>query len=112
MPGALRTRSLVWEKQNHTSVVTTVAPVHPAFPRANGFNGFLRTLPGDRAFLSPSSAETSLRQLDASVEASGPHDFAVRAPHRSSSSACASTASRALRPWRSRNAPHVGTGRL
>src|SRR3954451_18013201 len=43
----------------------------------NGFNGFLRALPGDRALLSPSSAE-SFRQLDASVEASGPHDFAVR----------------------------------
>jgi hypothetical protein len=26
------------------------------FPRANGFNGFLRALPGDRAFLPPSSA--------------------------------------------------------
>src|SRR5437868_7890772 len=43
----------------------------------NGFNGLLRTLPGDRAFLSPSPAEY-FRQLDASVEASGPHDFAVR----------------------------------
>src|SRR5579872_7408906 len=30
---------------------------HPAFPHANGFNGFLRALPGDRAFLSPSPAD-------------------------------------------------------
>jgi hypothetical protein len=44
----------------------------------NGFNGFLRALPGDRACLSPSSAENDFRQLDAGVEASGPHDFAVR----------------------------------
>ncbi|OIQ76489.1 hypothetical protein GALL_418260 [mine drainage metagenome] len=44
----------------------------------NGFNGFLRALPGDRAFLPPSPAKTCFRQLDASVGASGPHDFAVR----------------------------------
>jgi hypothetical protein len=45
------------------------------------------SLPGDRALLPPSSAEmfclspvgpTQLRELDASVGASGPHDFAVR----------------------------------
>ena len=38
--------------------------------------GLFRALPGDRALLPPSSAIS--RQLDASVEASGPHDFAVR----------------------------------
>src|SRR3954469_8220639 len=43
----------------------------------NGFNGLPRDLPGDRALLSPSPADY-VRQLDASVEASGPHDFAVR----------------------------------
>src|SRR5436190_24043978 len=43
----------------------------------NGFNGLLRTLPGDRAFLSPSSRVVNAK-FDASVEASGPHDFAVR----------------------------------
>jgi hypothetical protein len=59
----------------------------PGIPARNGFNGFLRALPGDRAFLSPSSRGygTSARSgsrtsagLDAGVEASGPHDFAVR----------------------------------
>src|ERR1700756_3923653 len=45
----------------------------------NGFNGFLRALPGDRAFLSPSSLRSLLlKNLNASVGASGPHDFAVR----------------------------------
>jgi hypothetical protein len=44
----------------------------------NGFNGFLRALPGDRALLPPSPRETLLAKLDASVGASGPHDFAVR----------------------------------
>jgi len=32
----------------------------------------------DRAFLSPSLAKIAFRKLDAGVEASGPHDFAVR----------------------------------
>src|SRR6202167_4636507 len=46
----------------------------------NGFNGFLRALPGDRAFLPPSQATMRMhhRQLDISVGISGPHDFAVR----------------------------------
>src|SRR4030081_3873538 len=51
------------------------------------FYDLLRALPGDRAFLPPSPADmfclspvgpTQLRKLDASVGASGPHDFAVR----------------------------------
>jgi hypothetical protein len=67
--------------------VTTSTPESPGIPARNGFNGFLRALPGDRALLPPSSADmfclspvgpTQLRELDASVGASGPHDFAVR----------------------------------
>jgi hypothetical protein len=58
----------------------------------NGFNGLFRALPGDRAFLPPSSAEKS-RQLDASVGASGPHGFAVRKSAPSSLALPASTAS-------------------
>src|SRR5712671_276199 len=67
--------------------VTTSTPESPGIPARNGFNGFLRALPGDRACLPPSSADrfclspvgpTQLRELDASVGASGPHDFAVR----------------------------------
>src|SRR6266404_3017494 len=42
----------------------------------NGFNGFLRALLGDRAFLPPSLAKR-VRKLDISVGMSGPHDFAV-----------------------------------
>ena len=56
MPGARCTRSLAWEKLNHTSVVTVGSPDSPGIPARNGFNGFLRALPGDRALLSPSSA--------------------------------------------------------
>src|SRR5260370_35777255 len=41
-----------------TRVFTTVAPGSPGIPARNGFNGFLRALPGDRALLPPSSADT------------------------------------------------------
>src|SRR5713101_690145 len=68
--------------------VTTSTPESPGIPARNGFNGFLRALPGDRALLPPSSADMVLSapgradltsaKLDASVGASGPHDFAVR----------------------------------
>ena len=76
MPGAWCARSRAW------CVVSTRVSHHGHTgntrhsPR-NGFNGFLRDLPGDRALLSPSSAENPAN-LNASVGASGPHDFAVR----------------------------------
>src|ERR1700761_7070625 len=57
-------------------VVTTGPPEHPAFP-ARWCYGLLRALPGDRAFLPPSPPGRLPRELDASVGASGPHDFAV-----------------------------------
>src|SRR5258705_1398638 len=37
--------------------VTTSTPESPGIPARNGFNGFLRALPGDRAVLPPSSAD-------------------------------------------------------
>src|SRR5436309_6628649 len=77
MPGAQCTRSLACKNKKHTSIVTTGSPGLPGIPARNGFNGFLCTLPGDRAFLPPSPA-VCLRTLDASVGASGPHNFAVR----------------------------------
>jgi hypothetical protein len=43
----------------------------------NGFNGFLHALPGDRLFVTVACGIV-FRKLDASVGASGPHDFAVR----------------------------------
>ena len=66
-------------KKTHTSI--QVQRRHPAFP-AQWFYGLLRALPGDRAFLPPSSARSfASRQLDASVGASEPHGFAVRRSH-------------------------------
>src|SRR5882762_3498555 len=63
--------------------VTTSTPESPDVPARNGFNGFLRALPGDRAVLPPSlsgyvfvyarSGRLKLRELDASIGASGPH---------------------------------------
>ena len=61
----------------------------------NGFNGLLRALPGDRALLPPSPAKVAFRKLDASVGASGPHDFAVRISTIRQIALLASTASRA-----------------
>src|SRR5215218_7582109 len=105
MPGARCTRSLACEScREHTSIVTVGSPDQPGIPARNGCNGFLRDLPGDRACLSPSPA-VCLRKLDASVEASGPHDFAVRFQRCSSAAPSASIASRpasvtiAIRPF-------------
>ena len=57
--------------------VSQVTPESPGIPRTMVY-GLLRALPGDRAFLSPSSSGRTSARLNASVEASGPHDFAVR----------------------------------
>jgi hypothetical protein len=55
-------------------------------PCAIGFNGFLRALPGEPGFLVtiPSATRKRCRRVDASIGASGPHDFTVRSPHHSS----------------------------
>jgi hypothetical protein len=49
MPGARRARSLACKFENkHTSIVTTVTPEIARHSPRNGFNGFLRALPGVR----------------------------------------------------------------
>jgi len=74
MPGARCTRGSRATKS--TGAGPQVQPETLRHSPRNGFNGFLRALPSDRAFLPLSSAVA--RQFDASVGASGPHDFAVR----------------------------------
>jgi hypothetical protein len=37
--------------KEHTSIVTTVTPETSGIPRASGFNGFLRALPGESGFI-------------------------------------------------------------
>ncbi len=53
MPGARCTRSLV-RKVESTRVSHHGRTGTPGIPARNGFNGFLRAIPGDRALLSPS----------------------------------------------------------
>jgi hypothetical protein len=60
----------------HTSIHSEFAEI-TRHPHAMVY-GLYRALLGDRAFLSPSLAEVAFHKLDASVEASGPHGFAVR----------------------------------
>jgi hypothetical protein len=95
MPGARSARSRAW------CVVNTRVSHHGHAgntrhsPR-NGFNGFLRALPGDRACLPPSSAELSSADL---TPASGRQDHTT-SPSASVpfvSDTATSTASRALR---------------
>ncbi len=68
-------------KKAHELQSPQVRRKRSGIPCANGFNGFLRALlgdrVGDRAFLPP-SPDGSSHKLDASVGAPGPHDFAVR----------------------------------
>ena len=84
MPGAQCARSLACKINEHTSVVTTVTPVSPGIPRAMVLTAYIALSPVSRAFLPPSPARSSPHELDASVGASGPHDFAVRFMRRSS----------------------------
>ena len=77
MPGAWpHPQPRVRNKKAH-EIVTTGPPQRAGIPCANGFNGLLRALPGESGFLATIAGGSS-RQLDAGVEASGPHDFAVR----------------------------------
>ena len=80
----------------------------PGIPRAMVLR-LISCSPRRPAFLPPSPAEC-FRQLDASVGASGPHDFAVRIMRPSSIAPSASTASRPAFVTM-RNAPLCGTGR-
>jgi hypothetical protein len=59
MPGAQRARSLACKIKKHTSVVTTDTAGFTRHSPHSGFNGLLRALPGDQAFLTPSSTDYS-----------------------------------------------------
>jgi hypothetical protein len=76
-PGARRASRV--KQVEHTSLKHHRSAGYTRPSLRNGFNGFLRALPGDRACLPPSSRGNNSAKLDASVGPSGPHDFAVRA---------------------------------
>jgi hypothetical protein len=59
MPGARCTRSLACESEKHASKSPQVHRTGPAFP-ARWFYGLFRALPGERAFLPPSSPRSLL----------------------------------------------------
>jgi hypothetical protein len=94
MPGAWCARSLAC-KIKARKQVTTVTPETSGIPRAmvltvsfalSLVTGLFVTIPGVKRELH--------RRVNASIGASGPHDFAVRQRRRSSFGAFASTASR------------------
>ena len=94
MPGARCARSLACKIKKHTSIVTTVTPKTPGIPYAMVLTVSFVISPVIGLSCHRRQQFTTC-QLDASVEASGPHDFAVRLQHRSSAVPSASIASRA-----------------
>jgi hypothetical protein len=60
--GCQRTRSRAWWVES-TRVSHHEHAETPGIPARNGFNGFLRDLLGDRAFLSPSLADSASTSL-------------------------------------------------
>ena len=86
-------RSLARKAKKRTSVVTTVTPVHPTFP-AQWFTAYNALSPVTGLFCHRRLRGNNSAKLDASVGASGPHDFAVRRSALSSAAPHASIASR------------------
>src|SRR5690242_3955044 len=82
MPGARRARSLACKIKKHTSIITTVTPDTPGIPRAMVLTVSFALSPV--IGLSCHRRFALAAKLDASVETSGPHDFAVRKPRLSS----------------------------
>ena len=76
MPGARCARSLACTSRKHASKSPRSHRNHPAFP-AQWFTAYFVLSPAIGLFCHRRSASNPAK-LDASVEASGPHDFAVR----------------------------------
>src|SRR5437868_12851535 len=77
MPGARCTRSLACKSKKAHEVVTTGSPEQPGIPRAMVLTASFVISPVIGLFCHR-RYRNYFRQLDASVEVSGPHDFAVR----------------------------------
>ena len=75
MPGARCARSLACKNKKAHEVVTTGSPEQPGIPRAMVLTVSFVISPVIGLFC---HRHLRCRKLDASVEASGPHDFAVR----------------------------------
>src|SRR5881392_1581323 len=77
MPGAQCARSLACKIKKHTSIVTTVTPETPGIPHAMVLTVSFALSPVT-GLCCHCRQQVTTCQLDASVGASGPHDFAVR----------------------------------
>src|SRR5207248_5790519 len=77
MPGAQCARSLACKIKKHTSIVTTVTPGSPGIPRAMVLTVSFVLSPVI-GLVCHRHRQVTTYQLDAGVEASGPHDFTVR----------------------------------
>jgi hypothetical protein len=80
MPGARRTRSLVCKDRKHTSVVTAGTPDATRHSLHDGVTAYFVLSPVTGLFVTVASAiaEAIVANLNASIGASGPPDFAVR----------------------------------
>src|ERR1700682_72996 len=109
MPGAQCTRSLVCDKNKHTSVVTTGPPEITRHSRTQWFYGLLRALPGDQACLTPSSAV-----LIADLTPASGRQNHTTSPYASAPFVKGTAASTASRPalMTLRNAPLKGRDRI
>jgi len=96
MPGARCTRSRAWCVES-TRVSHHGCTGSPGIPARNGFNGFLRNLPGDRAFLSPSPPRSLLLENLTPASRRQDHTTSPSASALFVKSASASIASLALR---------------
>jgi hypothetical protein len=68
------------KSKKHTSIVTTVTPDSPGIPRAMVLTAYIVLSPAI-GLVCHRRRRNYFRRLDAGVEASGPHDFAVRVAH-------------------------------
>src|SRR3984893_16754877 len=93
MPGARCARSLVCKIKKHTSIATTLTPETPGIPRAMVLTVSF-VLSRVTGLVCHPRLRNRFRRLDASVGASGPHDFAVRERCARLAAPPASTASR------------------
>ena len=77
MPGARCTRSLACKIKKHTSMVTTVTPKSLRHSPRDGFTTYTALFPVI-GLCCHRRLPNYFNKLDAGVEASEPHDFAVR----------------------------------
>ena len=78
MPGARCARSRACSGSKARALVTTVTPETPGIPRAMVLTVSFALSPVTGLVCHRRPAKLASRELDASVGASGPHDFAVR----------------------------------